>query len=137
MSYLGKQLTGVNLPTLSRGQVHVQRITADGILYTYGLLTSPASVNHIDVYVNGVYRNKNTYTISGSSITFDSLITNGFVIEAKITDVAVGASPFVTEIYSVPTVSAPDYVKGGLYFDTTLNKLRVGGATDWETITSV
>jgi hypothetical protein len=36
-----------------------------------------------------------------------------------------------------PTASAPAYVKGGIYFDTTLNKLRVGGATAWETITSV
>lgn len=35
------------------------------------------------------------------------------------------------------TASAPTYVKGGIYFDTTLNKLRVGGATAWETITSV
>jgi hypothetical protein len=33
--------------------------------------------------------------------------------------------------------SAPAYVKGAIYFDTTLNKLRVGGATAWETITSV
>ena len=35
------------------------------------------------------------------------------------------------------TASAPAYVKGGIYFDTTLNKLRVGGASAWETITSV
>jgi hypothetical protein len=35
-----------------------------------------------------------------------------------------------------PTASAPAYVKGALYFDTTLNKLRVGGATAWETVTS-
>lgn len=35
-----------------------------------------------------------------------------------------------------PTASAPTYVKGALYFDTTLNKLRVGGATAWETVTS-
>ena len=35
------------------------------------------------------------------------------------------------------TASAPTYVKGGIYFDTTLNKLRVGGASGWETITSI
>jgi hypothetical protein len=33
--------------------------------------------------------------------------------------------------------SAPAYQKGAIYFDTTLNKLRVGGATGWETITSI
>jgi hypothetical protein len=35
------------------------------------------------------------------------------------------------------TAGAPAYVKGAIYFDTTLNKLRVGGASAWETITSV
>ena len=35
------------------------------------------------------------------------------------------------------TSGAPSYVKGALYFDTTLNKLRVGGASAWETVTSV
>lgn len=35
-----------------------------------------------------------------------------------------------------PTASEPTYVKGGMYFDTTLNKLRIGGATAWETVTS-
>ena len=34
------------------------------------------------------------------------------------------------------TAAAPAYVKGAIYFDTTLNKLRVGGVTGWETITS-
>jgi hypothetical protein len=35
------------------------------------------------------------------------------------------------------TAGAPAYVKGAIYFDTTLNKLCVGGATAWETVTSV
>ena len=34
------------------------------------------------------------------------------------------------------TVGAPAYVLGGMYFDTTLNKLRIGGASGWETVTS-
>ena len=33
--------------------------------------------------------------------------------------------------------SPPAYVKGAMYFDTTLNKLRIGGAAGWETVTSV
>jgi hypothetical protein len=34
------------------------------------------------------------------------------------------------------TASAPTYKKGSVYFDTTLNKLRVGGASAWETVSS-
>jgi hypothetical protein len=33
--------------------------------------------------------------------------------------------------------SPPAYVAGGMYYDTTLNKLRIGGAAGWETVTSV
>ena len=33
--------------------------------------------------------------------------------------------------------TAPTYKMGAIYYDTTLNKLRVGGATAWETITSL
>ena len=40
-------------------------------------------------------------------------------------------------IFPQQAASAPTYQKGAIYFDTTLNKLRVGGATGWETITSV
>lgn len=35
------------------------------------------------------------------------------------------------------TGAAPTYVNGASYFDTTLNKLRIGGASAWETVTSV
>ena len=32
--------------------------------------------------------------------------------------------------------SAPSYIKGGMYFDTTLNKLCIGGVVGWETLFS-
>lgn len=35
------------------------------------------------------------------------------------------------------TGAAPSYVKGAIYYDTTLSKLRIGGAAGWETVTSV
>lgn len=35
------------------------------------------------------------------------------------------------------TTNRPSYKKGLLIFDTTLNKLVVGGATTWEVVTSV
>ena len=31
----------------------------------------------------------------------------------------------------------PAYIKGAQYFNTTINKLKIGGATAWETITSI
>jgi len=48
-----------------------------------------------------------------------------------------GNTVFAGTIKPQQAGTAPTYVKGAIYFDTTLNKLRVGGATAWETITSV
>jgi Lower baseplate protein N-terminal domain len=48
-------------------------------------------------------------------------------------------SPSFTTVVNLPqhaTSGGPAYVKGGMYFDTTLNKLRIGGASAWETVTS-
>jgi hypothetical protein len=59
------------------------------------------------------------------------------------TNIAIGATAgtsttTVNGYFKPPALaSAPTYVKGAVYFDTTLNKLRVGGATTWETITSI
>ena len=40
------------------------------------------------------------------------------------------------QLQGFATTSAPTYAKGAIYFDTTLNKLRIGGVSGFETITS-
>ena len=55
-------------------------------------------------------------------------------------DIKNGIADFIGNIIKPvqhATTGAPSYVKGAIYFDTTLNKLRVGGATAWETVTSL
>lgn len=42
----------------------------------------------------------------------------------------------VIAVGQAATAGAPTYVEGSIYYDTTLHKLRVGGAAGWETITS-
>jgi hypothetical protein len=44
------------------------------------------------------------------------------------------ASP---QLFMTGIASAPTYTKGGIYYDTTLSKLRIGGATSWETVNSI
>ncbi len=58
---------------------------------------------------------------------------NDFVLGTGLHNVKV---PGVFFPQQAATGSAPPYVKGGMYFDTTLNKLRIGGASGWETVTS-
>lgn len=84
-----------------------------------------------------------------SGTTFSSGVAYATVLQApfafvfqvagvnKATISSTGAATFTGTVSPQQAASAPTYVKGAIYFDTTLNKLRVGGATGWETITSV
>ena len=67
------------------------------------------------------------------------LFSSGGVSIGNTTDPSSGGLRLSGLMYpqQATTAAAPAYVKGAIYFDTTLNKLRVGGATGWETITSV
>lgn len=97
---------------------------------------------------NGIYfRVGNTNSSNGSLISAMAILSNGnigigTVGPAQLLSVGPNSefnvrSTGVMFPVQAPTASAPTYVKGGVYFDTTLNKLRVGGATAWETVTSV
>ena len=56
-----------------------------GSQVNYTLSTSPASENAIDVYINGLYQQKNTFSLSGSTLTFSTAPPSGSTIEVKST----------------------------------------------------
>jgi hypothetical protein len=47
------------------GSTSVSNYTGNGSTVAYAV-----SGNVVDVYINGVYQNKNTYSVSGSTLTF-------------------------------------------------------------------
>ena len=78
-----------------------------------------------------------------SSVTINATLASTTILEQV--DLS-GGSPTVNAVITgrnnrvmlqqFTTAAAPAYARGAMYFDTTLNKARVGGATTWETITS-
>lgn len=48
----------------------ISNFTGDGVTTTFVLPVSPASENAIDVYINGVYQFKNTFSVSAASVIF-------------------------------------------------------------------
>lgn len=48
----------------------VQNFTGDGVTVAFTLATASLGENYTFVYINGVYQQKNTYTISGTTLTF-------------------------------------------------------------------
>ena len=48
----------------------IQNFTGDGTTVNFTLSSAPSSENSTFVYINGVYQQKNTYTVSGVTLTF-------------------------------------------------------------------
>ena len=48
----------------------VQDFTGDGSTVSFTLSSSSLGTNYSNIYINGVYQNKNTYSISGTTLTF-------------------------------------------------------------------
>jgi len=48
----------------------IANFTGTGSQVNFSLLSAPANENSTQVYINGVYQQKNTYSVAGSVITF-------------------------------------------------------------------
>jgi hypothetical protein len=83
-----------------------------------------ANTNEMVIGYQAVGLGSNTTVINNASTTATTLY-------GKFTTTGVIAPQ------QAVTASAPTYSLGAMYFDTTLNKLRVGGATVWETLQKV
>ena len=75
-----------------------QQFTGDGSTAAFTLNASPGSENNTQVFINGVYQQKTDYTVSGTTLTFDTAPTNGDIIEVNsFTVTNLGNSDQVTE----------------------------------------
>jgi len=59
--------------------------TGNGIATTFTLTGSPFNVNSTFVFINGVYQQKNTYTVVGTTLTFSTAPPNMSTIEVVYT----------------------------------------------------
>ena len=81
-------------------------LVGDGATQIFALGGSPRSSDHVMVFLEGVYQEKENYSISGSNITFNTPPPNGYSIEAK----------YVTgtlDLTSVGEVTLREYVGDG------------------------
>jgi hypothetical protein len=59
-----------NIRGLGAAETAVQNFTGDGTTIAFTMSAAPYSENSMIVYINGVYQQRNTYTISGTTLTF-------------------------------------------------------------------
>lgn len=59
-----------NVSGIGAASYQIQNFTGTGSQTVFTLSTASLGENYTFVYINGVYQNKNTYTISGTTLTF-------------------------------------------------------------------
>ena len=59
-----------NVIAAGSGTYTVQNFTGDGTTVAFTLTNAPANENSTNVYINGVYQQKNTYSLAGAVLTF-------------------------------------------------------------------
>jgi len=65
-----------------------QQFTATANQTAFTLSQDPLSENNTQVYINGVYQQKTDYTVVGTTLTFDTGLTVGDVVEVNMFTVA-------------------------------------------------
>ena len=66
-------------PTVT--SIAVENESGNGSTTAFTLSADPGTENNTQVYIDGVYQFKNTYTVSGTTLTFDTAPANGASIE--------------------------------------------------------
>jgi len=92
-------------PTPVTGSVRIQRFTGDGVTVAFDLSVAPASEDVTQIYVEGVHQSHDTYSISGTTITFTEAppagIDNVEVITAQ--PVSLGYTDAANVSYTPPS----------------------------------
>ena len=96
---------------LGTGDAVTDTFTGDGNTSAYTLSTDPDVEDNTLVFVDGVYQEKDTYTVSGTTLTFDANVPNGASIE-----VVIGSRNVTVEDVQDLTIEGDLTVQGESFF---------------------
>ena len=69
---------------LGFGDSNLSELTGDGSTTAFTIAANPNHENNTQVYIDGVYQEKGTYSVSGTTLTFATAPANGTSIEVVI-----------------------------------------------------
>ena len=76
----------------------ISTMTGDGSDTTLTLSIDPISENNVQVYIDGVYQNKDTFSVSGTTLTFSEAPPNGSKVEAMtLTQTDINTATILTD----------------------------------------
>lgn len=90
-----------------RAAYHVDRFTGDGSDVSFELSAAPGTQSNSQVYINGAYQNKNTYAVSGTTLTFTEAPPLSSVIEVVVIEPLTVAVADAANVQYSPGSGAP------------------------------
>ena len=123
----GTAIEVVHLKTVNATSINQNSFTGDGSDTTFTLSQSIDDENNTFVFIQGVYQEKSTYSISGTTITFSTAPQNGYSIEVMAFDsITIGNTAAGTDWQSTIQTSNFTAAAGKGYFvDTSSNAVTV------------
>ena len=86
--------TGYWAPAGGSGSLTIDRFSGTGVQTAFTLSVAPSTENNTQVYVSGVYQQKDTYSVAGTTLTFSTAPSTGTDnIEVVIGTITSGAAP--------------------------------------------
>ena len=114
---------------VSGNNLNHDQFTADGSTAAFTLSISPIHENNTQVFIDGVYQQKDSYAVSGTTLTLDANPANGAKVEVMTftqTDVNTLPASFVSGLTEV-TAASTDHM---MIFDATDNALKKALVSD-------
>ena len=113
-------------PAVNGTNLTSNTMTGDGSDTTLTLSAAPVNENNTQVFVNGVYQNKSTYSISGTTLTFSEAPPTGALVECMTMnqlDINVPVDDSITSAKLSGNLTTPGTlaVTGGITATTTDN----------------
>jgi hypothetical protein len=111
---------------------NVQRLSGNGTTTQFTLNTIPPNTNFLDLHISGIYQQKNTYSISGTTLTFTeappsgtdnievewgSTLDIGTPSDASVTAVKLSSTAITDKLGYTPVNKAGDSISGTLTVD--------------------
>lgn len=79
-----KSITLQQLTIAQAAYQRVQNFSGDGSTVGFTLSYDPGTENNTQVYISGVYQQKNTYSVSGTTLTFSEAPPVGTTVEVML-----------------------------------------------------
>jgi hypothetical protein len=99
----------VHIKAIDLSTIVGDQLTGDGSTTAFTLSRSIDDENNTFVFINGVYQDKSTYSISGTTLTFSTAPQNGYTIEVMSFDSISIASTGVTSYNGSTGAVSSDY----------------------------